>query len=431
MAKEHAPIQIGLPDEPKWRVAEPMATALVAFLGRETPPDPGEVFLAAARAFGGEPGEVEPLPIEDERVPWGFAFGAPGREARVLIWCERADPAHAPDPTARDARWVLSLETLLDGRGPVEDFACLLDLMRGAAGDSLRLILDPTLGAAWRADELAGLLAERGANLDERQLYRIEVFSRAPQGAYWLSTVGLARVAKPELEILEVPAANLREALELLDAVAARLVTEDAPHAGVAFEAGPQLEIALVPAREVAETVAPEHPGGLSDRRGDPAQPRAALCAPRPRGAFRAVWGPPLEALAALADGSRALVLAARVARVRERQARATYADFASVLPEAVRAGARAFVRVASRASSSAADAPPHVWLEVREADGAGGRGTVVRTSEPGGVDPAPAAGEGWLDYRRDEVVDWRIEGLRPRLPVAGPGDAHLLRAGS
>lgn len=410
MAKEHAPIQIGLPDEPKWRVAEPMATALVAFLASDAPPDPGEVFVAAGRAFGGEPSEVEPLPIDDERVPWGFACRVPGREARVLIWCERADPDHAPDPSARDARWVLSLETLLDGDRPVEDFACLLDAMRAAAGESLRLLLDPALGAAWRAAELDGLLAARGALLDERQLYRIEVFSRGPESAYWLATVGLARVARPELEMLEVPAANLREALELVDALAARFVTETPPHAGVAFEAGPELEVALVPAREVAETVSPANPGGIADRRGDPAQPRAAICAPAPRGAFRAVWGPPLDALAALADGARALVLAPRVARVRERLARATYAEFVAALPEVRTAGARAFVRVAP-------DAGEHLWIAVDTADAGGGRGVVVAASE------SPHA------FRADEVVDWRIEGLRPRLPVAGPAEAHLLRA--
>ncbi|MFZ9880286.1 MAG: hypothetical protein ACO3QC_02660, partial [Phycisphaerales bacterium] len=243
MAREHTPIQIGLPEEPAWQVAEPTPFALVAFLAGDEMPDPGESFLAAGRAFGGEPRDVEPLPIEDERVAWGFAFTAGRRASRVLVWCERADPAQLPSAEAADARWVLSLETILDDERPVEDFAALCVTLAASAGPRLRLLYDAGLGATWNASAAAELLATRGELVDERQLYRIEVVARdRAKGPFWLSTVGMSRLLKPELEMLEVPPELLRTALELVDATAARLVTAEFPHAGVPFEVGPALK---------------------------------------------------------------------------------------------------------------------------------------------------------------------------------------------
>ena len=120
-SREHLPIRIGLPPEPAWAMARPVPTTYIAFVAGDEMPDPGEAFLAAGRAYGAEPAEVEPLAHEDARVAWAFAFSVPGRAARVMIWCEEADAAQLPDGAARDARWVVFVESLLEPtRAPFE-----------------------------------------------------------------------------------------------------------------------------------------------------------------------------------------------------------------------------------------------------------------------------------------------------------------------
>ena len=87
MAREHMPIQIGLPAEPAWQLAELEPTTFLAFLAGDELPDPGDAFLAAQRAFGVEPESAEPLPVTDEGVAWAFSFRIPRREHFVAVWC--------------------------------------------------------------------------------------------------------------------------------------------------------------------------------------------------------------------------------------------------------------------------------------------------------------------------------------------------------
>ena len=67
-SRDHLPIQIGLPVEREWQVAEPAPLSYIAFIAGEQMPDPGEAFLAAGCAFASEPRDVEPLPIERENL---------------------------------------------------------------------------------------------------------------------------------------------------------------------------------------------------------------------------------------------------------------------------------------------------------------------------------------------------------------------------
>lgn len=431
-SREHAPIQIGLPPEPAWAMARPVPTTYIAFVAGEEMPDPGEAFLAAGRAFGAEPAEVEPLAHEDARVAWAFAFSVPGRAARAMLWCEEADPAQLPDGAARDARWVVFVESILDAARAVDDAVALAATAAGTAPARTRLLFDPAIGSAWSAADLARLfLGEshatdpaapdapaRGALVDERFLYRIEVVARdRANGPFWITTVGLARLARPELEMLEVPAADLRAALELVDALAARFVGDEPPHAGVPHEAGPGVKVALVPVAEAIETLAAGAPGGAADRRAGVEGPRAAICAAGRRGSFRAVWVPPLDELARLSRHEAGLYLAPRVTLARERLAQSEWPRF-----------------VAARAAANAPAEPPtflakialgetlgerrHLWVAVDHADAAGGRGHLAAGD---GRAPEP------VSFAIAEVGDWRVLGLAADRPDIGPERAELL----
>lgn len=220
MAREHQPIQIGLPPESAWRVAEPAPVSLVAFIDGAELPDPGEAFLAAGRAFGAEPTSVEPLPVDEASIHWAFSFEIRGRTSRVLIWCEEARAGQSPDNRAPDARHLVVVQAILEPSTPddaeraaatrqsvwpasLADFVRLAATAASAAGtERTRLVFDPELGIVYGQDDCARLFlggtAPAGELADERHLYRIELRSRGAGTPMWISTVGLARVGKPE-----------------------------------------------------------------------------------------------------------------------------------------------------------------------------------------------------------------------------------------
>ncbi|MEY4118920.1 MAG: hypothetical protein RLZZ116_2248 [Planctomycetota bacterium] len=421
MAREHMPIQIGLPAEPAWEVAEPAPITYIAYVAGDEVPDPGAAFIAAGESFGVAPQDTEPVPVEDDDVAWAFAFALPSRAARVMVWCERVADDARPDGGARDAKWVLFVETLLEASRAADDAVALAATACRAGGARTRLLLDPGLGMVWnRADIERLFLSEpNGALVDQRILYRIELAAKdRERGPFWITTVGLARIARPELELLEVPRESLRSALELVDALAARFFDEDVPHAGVPFEAGLGLRLALVPAAEASETVPADAPGGVQDRRRMPSHPRAAICAAGKRGSFRQVWVPPTEELALLSRNELGVFLSPRVSVVRERMAQLTWT---------------AFVRAHAAGSTPQGDAVPsflakialgdtvgeraHLWIAVSRADADGGEGVLDR---PDGSREAVA-------FRREQIGDWRIVGLRPDLPEVGPEGASVL----
>ncbi len=447
MSREHMPIQIGLPPKSDWRVAGAAPITLVAFVAGDGLPDPGDAFLAADRAFGAEPMAVEPMPVDDPSIHWAFSFEIAGRGSRILMWCEDAREGESPDGRAPDARFAIAVQTILEP-STVDDHAraqaakhavwpaSLADFIRLAATAAetagrarLRLLFDPELGNFYAPDDCARLFladdssaSAAGALADERYLYRIELRARGAGAPLWISTVGLARVGKPELEMLEVPHELAEAALQVVDALAARFISEDFPDAGAPFEAGPALSLALVPANEAAETVPPEVAGSPADRARFGGAPRAAICAAGQRGAFRKAWVPPIDELRDLARLETGLYLSRRVIEVRERHARATWADFAAAF-----AAHRARKEPATDWFATVARVSPdplamgeflreHVSIRVEGATPAGGRG-------------APLDGTDAFDFSVDDVGDWEVVGVHAPGERLGPYEASRLSA--
>jgi hypothetical protein len=434
------PIQIGLPAEPAWHYAQVEPSTFVAYLSGSEMPDPGEAFLAAQRAFGVEPQSIEPLAIDEPNIAWAFSFRLPWREAFVAVWCEEGEPGQSPNGLAPDARWSISVQSPIDLARAVDDAAALATTAVGSGGARTELLYDPDQHAAYRREMLAEMFPRAFAAsgelplVDESLLFRVELVARDPQqGPYWIVTRGLSRVGKPELEVLEVPAAQVPAAVELLEALAGRFVDDDPPHAGVPYEAGSGLSVALVPALEAIETLSPGAPGDAGDRsRRGLRGPRAAVCAAGKRGSFRPVWMPPSEVLAQLALGEAGLFVSPRSADVAARRAQRTWPKVVAAF-EALRVrGAQVVAKVARAGEPGGPEASTrsHVWLTVTEAAPGGGAGHAA--------DSATGALE---RFELAAIGDWRVLGLsegtmpkagasRPDMPrEIGPAIADLLPA--
>jgi hypothetical protein len=260
-----------------------------------------------------------------------------------------------------------------------------------------------------------------GALLDERHLFRIEVVGRsAAAGAatdgdlLWLTTTGLHRLGRPELELFEIPQDELRPALDLLNMLAARLATEPLPEPGAPFEVGPQIRVTLVPVEEVVETLAPNAPGGVRDRAPHMRGPRAAVCAVGKRGSFRAIWMPPHEELQAVLRGTTGFFVSEGIMRVRETMAQRAWPAFAELFAHrASYPEARFFAQIevpANRADTSGLSmAVDDLWLEVTHASNDGVRGVVVSHRATG---ESQAHGEE-ISAPRTALSNWEVTSLR------------------
>lgn len=420
MAREHKPIQIGLPSEAAWRMDHAAPTCYVAFLEGDGLPDPGDAFIAAGEAFGVAPQAVKPLPIEDGDVAWAFECRIPGRGEPVVLWCERVDPPQLADLQCPEARWSILIESILEKGSPVDDAAMLAATVARAGGARTRALLSPDLGEIFAREEIARHFVTEvpGALLDERHLFRIEIEARdRTQGPYWLTTIGLHRIGCPELEMLEIEPSELPVALDLLDAIAARLVTEEVPGAGVPFEAGESIPVALVPVDEVIATLAPGAPGGREQRVRQPPGPRAVVCAAEKRGAFRAVWMPPREVLARIERGEAGILRSARVTDVEVRFAQAEWPRFlASFAARRAHPGRIHLAKVTRRCSG---DVLEHSWIEVEDATGEHVRGRSLAGDRDAIDMPVAALG------------DWVVRGVEiPGAPApidVGPRTAWRL----
>ena len=445
MAREHLPIQIGLPRESAWEMEEYPSSRYVAFVCGDELPDPADAFDALGESFGVAPQDIAPLPTDADEVQWAFRCRIPSRTSPILVWCERVGAADIPDGEIADARWSILVEALLELADPLLDAARLGAIVARAGGTRTRLMLNPDLGVVYRLDEIKRLfLAKRaGEFLDERHLFRVEIGARdRAHGPFWLTTVGLHRVARPEMEMLEIPADELHAALAMVDAIAARFVSTPLPAAGVPFEAGAGLSVALVPVAEVIETISPEMPGGPSDRVKLPRAPRAAICAAGKRGAFRPVWVPPHEVLQKLTRGESGLLRSERETEVQERLARLEWPAFLHAFSSRAQHPARQFyAKVAETRDENLADGGvehvwEHVWLEVVDANESSvcGRKLGADGLRAGAVGASTdSAANSLVTAPITRLSDWAVTGVitpKAASPIeVGPQTASLLTA--
>ncbi len=210
-------------------------------------------------------------------VVWAIAFEHEDHDAPFLIWVEERpdqdDPllySRARWATeeemrgARDARWLVYVETLLDREAALPGYQRQLQLA-AALGDDLVVACLDVCSFTLRSFLSLRELATSPAAPRPDSLYTIH-FVVGEGDAAWLHTHGLARAGCPDLDVLGVPREDAGVAGEVIQAVAAQLleVPPDGPIATHQFGQG--LAVALHPWREVAEDFPPDILGGEDDR---------------------------------------------------------------------------------------------------------------------------------------------------------------------
>ena len=397
---------------PAWRLAEPWPAILVAPHAVDEPPDLEDFLAALASRLGATVEVMEFLPSADEKHPWSVLVRLPEQLTPVLISCERTKrmdevPPGLADSVAR-SRFTIVVESLLDGEDPRMIWGRLA--MVAAWRPEAIALLDGATGRWFDRAEIDRDLSDLEFGPPEDVLWRVQAVSSSEnltEGTVWLFTRGLLRCGLPELEMLEVPGRDAAAASKLIDALAG-LLLEDGPAAPeIPYPVGPGIDVALIPWREIIETLDPESLGSEADRAAlsqetpNPLQARrAAICDIEPKGSFKRVWTWPQNAVAHFARPDAAVyrsdVSTSRASAVARR-------SWASAVEAHQAAGPGVVLLAGIPLRADSQGRVEHAWLQVERAAASGGRGRLLRATLDGRT-----AGMS-IDFQSADLDGWRL----------------------
>lgn len=403
----------------RWRIA-PAPSRLLAWAGGAELPDP-RVAAESARVAGLE---IESIELLEPGPPVAWALMARESEGPPwILWCEPSAEGEVP-PSAAESPWILGIETLIAWPAADGDAGRLLARHRAMkrwlhAGGAESALLDPITGRWLDATEWA-LDRSRDAIATLEELWCVRIHRRPGASMVWLSTAGLHRCGRPDLELLEIPEPLAAAGAAALDGLAA-LLLEDPPLPETPWRIGPASEVTLEPLVEVISTLSPSAPGSLEDRRRLGTEVElderiAVVCAAERRGSLRRIPVPPVDLLERVARGEVGLYRGRHEVE-RLRGLVSGQGSLLSRVAEAVesgRAGLRALV------STTAVEEDGRGWAALV---GVAAEGWLVQPVDLSGrpIASAPAS-----IATVESLADWRID-LAER--SFGPDDASELEA--
>ncbi len=417
-----------------WGLPEPEPTTLMALWPGDEPPTQLEILAALSSAADQDAQVLEEISLDEPDVPWAIAVGIPGLPSPLSIWTEPARllPSEEADAIgAIDCNWVIGLETLLDTAYPLEHFAALVRLVTDGLQDS-PAILDVTTTQWLTREDLDEYFMDTSIDPPVEVLWMIQIVNRTGQeqcaGPSWLHTHGLWRCGRPELEMLDVPAAYILGACELLHLIAGRVLEEPPPAPGEPMMIGNEMAVILQPWQDVAPYLADDTPGSMRYRADEIENAhtgvRAVVCDPNPRGAYRRVWVWPQAVLDRMDCDDAVLYPAKRVSQRQASIARATWPELATTFcslsgpllrtddmpaDEADESAVRFIIKAGLAQSNEPDSDHEHLWFVVRRFDA--DRAEAQLVNQPIHLHRMKKGDITWI--KRETVSDWSV--ITPR----------------
>ncbi|MCH2160632.1 MAG: hypothetical protein MK085_02030 [Phycisphaerales bacterium] len=400
--------------DPAWRMTEPWPATLVAARAGSDSPDLERLLVDLAVRFGEEVVVLELHGSPDDKHPWSVLVRVPGLEAPVLLACQQSRQMSEVPPRLADAvgssRWVVLAETLLDADDPLGAWSRLAEVCGHDA--TVPAILDATTGRWFDRTELDRDVFDQSIPIADNVLWETRVVSSSAEldsGTAWLFTTGLSRCDLPELEMLEVPVERVRDAARLVDVSASILLEEGPPPPKQPWPLAPGLDVALVPWREVTETLDPESLGSVVDREQLSDQSpspflatRGVICGAVQRGSYRSIWTWPRDQVEALANPNAMMPRSRRALERSAALARRTWPRVAEA--QAVgNDGSELVVMAGLTLGSDVAGHVEHGWVQVDASSPEGGEGRLLRDAADGTPEGSP------VTFRSEDLEGWRL----------------------
>lgn len=404
----------GLSKEHPWELDEPTPTDFRCVLQNEEMPSMDAVTKAIA-IFVGEAIDVETVESPDDSIDCVIRMRIPGIPIDLLVWTEPL-PTTVGESMGVTSGCVLAVQTVLHKGDPLTHFA---NIMRVFAGSDLHIhsICDIPTGRWFSSEVLQKVFVNDDTEPREEVLW-ITRLVEAPENVEpedrwaWISTFGLARCGRFELEMLGVSGSYTSEAVRLVDSLAALTLETPLPPSGQPLSIGTNLLVSLVSCEKAVALLQEEMPGNE-----DRVLPSVAIV--HSDGSTVC----PLDALLVLQQGETAV---SRSLRSTERSATIAQNTWSRLLQAASQIGqsehAGCLVQVPWEHAKDESEQREYLWfrvVEVREAEVIGELAHVP--------DLVTTLREGQKEtITKQDITDWIL--LTPVGPM-GPSDIDAINS--
>ena len=218
-------------------------------------------------SFVGESIEAEEVEPPDGDIAWAMRVRVVGLTTDCMVWIEPLNEA-TREASNIDSGWVLALQTVLHSGDPLTHFSNLMRLL-GGISLPIHSVCDLPTGRWFPIDIVNSVFVQDEIEPPEEILW-ITRLVEAPEGDpeeswAWVSTHGLTRCGRAELEMFGVPAVLSSEAVHLVDGLAALTLKTALPPAGQPISLGSNLSVSLMECKTAMQLLQDGMPG-LEDR---------------------------------------------------------------------------------------------------------------------------------------------------------------------
>jgi len=253
----------GLSEEPTWSFSPPSTTDLRAVIPSQSCATVEEVGKAIASCVG-ETINAEEIEPPDSEVEWAMRARIANLPSDLLIW---AEPLHevAKDSTGIHEGWILAIQTMLHTGDPLTHFSNLMRLLHGLNLE-VEQVCDLSTGRWFPKQILASVFDSNEIEPPEEVLWVTRVVEAPEENEpddrwAWVTTHGLNRCGRFELEMLGVPAILSNEAVHIIDGLAALSLETSLPQRSQPFSIGSNLLLSLTETEDIVSSLQEDMPG--------------------------------------------------------------------------------------------------------------------------------------------------------------------------
>ena len=246
-----------------WQLANPLPTDIRAVVHTKELPTIEEVGKALA-SFVSESIEAEEIEPLDTDMFWAMRVRLVGLPTDLIVWVEEMNNASREASGVQDG-WIIAIQTVLHSGDPITHFSNLLRLVAGS-DLGVESICDIATGRWFPREILDKLFVDETAQPPEEIMWITRVIE-APEESEpeerwaWVTTHGLARCGRVELEMLGVPSILTSEAVHLIDGLAALTLESPLPPTGQTMSLGPDILVSLLPCASAVKMLEKQMPG--------------------------------------------------------------------------------------------------------------------------------------------------------------------------
>jgi uncharacterized protein YegJ (DUF2314 family) len=395
-----------------WQLENPLPTDIRAVVNTTVQPTVESVGKALA-TFIGESIEAEEIETQDSDMLWAMRVRLVELPADMVVWLEKLNDASREASGVRDG-WIIGVQTVLHSGDPLTHFSNVMRLYSGA-DLHVESICDIATGRWFPRQILDTLFIDDTTQPPEEILWITRVVE-APEDSdpeemwAWVTTHGLARCGRVELEMLGVPAILTTEATYVVDGLAALTLESPLPAIGQAMSLGPNILVSLLECNTAVGMLKEEMPG-FENR----TIPSVAITSPDGTSVF------PLEALEALRSGETAV---AKTTRFTKRQAAVARSEWSMLLDAAEQIGesehATCMVQVPWTNTEDENSPSEYLWFRITKVETPNIVGALAHT--PKFATSLPEGHEESLSV--EDITDWLV--MTPVGPM-GPSDSAAI----